>query len=163
MKGALRQAKYILSSEICSILTFEPQDYAREYVRLSLLGVFNINNLTECTKVLPQPSAPYFNPPDQPVLNMWMNITRHVEPFAKAVMDGDILSGLVGMLTGQSGQATANQTTSNQATGSQDTGSQETGNQDTGDQDTGDQDIGNQATGNQGGKKPCKKKMVRLV
>ncbi|KAK2598631.1 hypothetical protein N8I77_012027 [Diaporthe amygdali] len=77
------------------------EDYAREYVRLSLLGVFNINNLTECTKVLPQPSAPYFNPPDQPVLNMWINMTRHIEPFAKAVMDGEILSGLVGMLTGQ--------------------------------------------------------------
>ncbi|KAM7200191.1 putative lip/Mn/Versatile peroxidase [Naviculisporaceae sp. PSN 640] len=28
-------------------------DYAREYVRLSLLGVFNINNLTDCTRVLP--------------------------------------------------------------------------------------------------------------
>lgn len=70
-------------------------------MRLSLLGVFNINNLTECTKVLPQPSAPYFNPPDQPVLNMWMNMTRHIEPFAKAVMDGENLSGLAGMLTGQ--------------------------------------------------------------
>ncbi|KAL1864614.1 hypothetical protein Daus18300_007631 [Diaporthe australafricana] len=85
------------------------EDYAREYVRLSLLGVFNINNMTECTKVLPQPGAPYFNPPDQPVLNMWINITRHVEPFAKAVMDGEILSGLAGMLTGEdSVQATAN-------------------------------------------------------
>lgn len=160
-----------------------PQDYAREYVRLSLLGVFNINNLTECTKVLPQPSAPYFNPPDQPVLNMWMNITRHVEPFAKAVMDGDILSGLVGMLTGQSGQGTANQTTSNQATGSHDTGSQDTGNQDTGNQDAGDQDTdntdtgntdtgnadtgntdtGNTDAGNQGEKKPCKKRLVRHI
>ncbi|KAK0661224.1 heme peroxidase [Cercophora samala] len=28
-------------------------EYAREYVRLSLLGVFNINNLTDCTRVLP--------------------------------------------------------------------------------------------------------------
>ncbi|PHH51286.1 Peroxidase [Ceratocystis fimbriata CBS 114723] len=31
------------------------RDYAREYVRLSLLGVNNINDLQECTKVLPQP------------------------------------------------------------------------------------------------------------
>lgn len=30
------------------------QDYAREYVRLSLLGVNNINSLTECTHVLPR-------------------------------------------------------------------------------------------------------------
>ncbi|KAH6721946.1 ligninase H2 [Leptodontidium sp. MPI-SDFR-AT-0119] len=29
-------------------------DYAREYVRLSLLGVNNINSLTECTHVLPR-------------------------------------------------------------------------------------------------------------
>ncbi|KAK4224772.1 putative lip/Mn/Versatile peroxidase [Podospora fimiseda] len=29
-------------------------DYAREYVRLSLLGVNNVNNLTDCTRVLPQ-------------------------------------------------------------------------------------------------------------
>ncbi|KAK0734539.1 ligninase H2 [Lasiosphaeria miniovina] len=28
-------------------------DYAREYVRLSLLGVYNINNLTDCSRVLP--------------------------------------------------------------------------------------------------------------
>ncbi|KAK4171078.1 putative lip/Mn/Versatile peroxidase [Triangularia setosa] len=27
--------------------------YARAYVRLSLLGVFNVNNLTDCTRVLP--------------------------------------------------------------------------------------------------------------
>ena len=29
------------------------QAYAREYVRLSLLGVYNINNLTDCSHVLP--------------------------------------------------------------------------------------------------------------
>ncbi|EEU39148.1 uncharacterized protein NECHADRAFT_4582, partial [Fusarium vanettenii 77-13-4] len=34
-------------------------DYARAYVRLSLLGVNNINDLTECTKVLPQPIDGY--------------------------------------------------------------------------------------------------------
>ncbi len=31
------------------------EDYAYSYIRLSLLGVNNINNLTECTKVLPMP------------------------------------------------------------------------------------------------------------
>jgi len=30
------------------------QGYAREYVRLSLLGVYNINNLTDCSHVLPR-------------------------------------------------------------------------------------------------------------
>jgi hypothetical protein len=29
------------------------EDFARAYVRLSLLGVNNINQLTDCTKVLP--------------------------------------------------------------------------------------------------------------
>lgn len=29
------------------------EDYATAYTRLSLLGVNNINNLTECTKTLP--------------------------------------------------------------------------------------------------------------
>jgi hypothetical protein len=72
-------------------------------VRLSLLGVFNINNLTECTKVLPQITAPSFNPPDEPVLNTWTNITEQIQPFAKAVMDGADLSGLAGLLNGQSG------------------------------------------------------------
>ncbi|KAK3393394.1 heme peroxidase [Podospora didyma] len=32
---------------------FWDEGYAREYVRLSLLGVYNINNLTDCTRVLP--------------------------------------------------------------------------------------------------------------
>lgn len=31
------------------------EDYAYSYIRLSLLGVNNINKLTECTKVLPLP------------------------------------------------------------------------------------------------------------
>ena len=33
------------------------QDYAREYIRLSLLGVNNINKLQECSMVLPQKPA----------------------------------------------------------------------------------------------------------
>ncbi|KAG8159796.1 hypothetical protein KVR01_010433 [Diaporthe batatas] len=122
------------------------EDYAREYVRLSLLGVFNINNLTECTKVLPQPSAPSFNPPDQPVLNTWMNITRQIEPFAKAVMDGNNLSGLMGMLTGQGSGSTSGQ-------GGLPTPSQQDGQTAT--------QNGAQAAGNQGGRKPCKRGLLK--
>jgi hypothetical protein len=33
------------------LLTFD-KDYAREYIHLSLLGVSDINNLTECSHVL---------------------------------------------------------------------------------------------------------------
>ncbi|KAJ2955374.1 hypothetical protein NQ176_g11403 [Zarea fungicola] len=40
------------------------EDYAREYVRLSLLGVHNINDLTECTKVLPAFTGLTFTNPD---------------------------------------------------------------------------------------------------
>lgn len=38
-------------------------DYAKEYIRLSLLGVNNINNLTECTKVLPPRIGFFLTPP----------------------------------------------------------------------------------------------------
>ena len=35
------------------------EDYAYSYIRLSLLGVNNINGLTECTKVLPMPTRSF--------------------------------------------------------------------------------------------------------
>ncbi|KAF1959893.1 heme peroxidase [Byssothecium circinans] len=35
------------------------EDWAYSYIRLSLLGVNNINDLTECTKVLPQPKPDF--------------------------------------------------------------------------------------------------------
>ena len=35
------------------------EDYAYSYIRLSLLGVNNINILTECTKVLPMPNRSF--------------------------------------------------------------------------------------------------------
>lgn len=38
------------------------QAYSREYVRLSLLGVHNINELTECTKALPNFMGSFENP-----------------------------------------------------------------------------------------------------
>ncbi|KAI3530793.1 peroxidase [Colletotrichum filicis] len=48
------------------------EDYAREYIRLSLLGVNNINQLTECTKVLP-PAVNGFRAVDQYKLDKWLN------------------------------------------------------------------------------------------
>ncbi|TKW51818.1 Ligninase LG5 [Colletotrichum tanaceti] len=48
------------------------EDYAREYIRLSLLGVDNINQLVECTKALP-PKALGFRPLDQFLLDKWLN------------------------------------------------------------------------------------------
>ncbi|KAJ8128096.1 hypothetical protein O1611_g5538 [Lasiodiplodia mahajangana] len=50
-------------------------DYARAYVRLSLLGVNNINELTECTKALPARTLEYKNP-DQESMDEWLNSSR---------------------------------------------------------------------------------------
>lgn len=47
------------------------QDYAKAYTRLSLLGVNNINDLKECTKVLPD-RRPSFVSQDQAVLDLWL-------------------------------------------------------------------------------------------
>ncbi|CAN9298113.1 unnamed protein product [Alternaria alternata] len=47
-------------------------DYAKTYTRLSLLGVDNINDLKECTKVLPA-ERPTFVSEDQVLLDRWLN------------------------------------------------------------------------------------------
>ncbi|KAF3033748.1 hypothetical protein E8E12_003304 [Didymella heteroderae] len=47
------------------------EDYAKAYTRLSLLGVNNINDLKECTKVLPPHRASYVAE-DQPILDLWL-------------------------------------------------------------------------------------------
>jgi len=49
----------------------EAQDYAKAYTRLSLLGVNNINDLKECTKVLPA-QRPTFVNEDQVILDRWL-------------------------------------------------------------------------------------------
>ncbi|KJZ75502.1 hypothetical protein HIM_05198 [Hirsutella minnesotensis 3608] len=46
--------------------------YARAYIRLSLLGVNNINDLRECSKALPS-ALDVFNSPDQPLLDAFAN------------------------------------------------------------------------------------------
>ncbi|TRX96101.1 hypothetical protein FHL15_002825 [Xylaria flabelliformis] len=50
-------------------------DYARAYIRLSLLGVNNINQLTECTRVLPARTLEYKNP-DQENMDEWLKSSR---------------------------------------------------------------------------------------
>lgn len=47
------------------------QDYAKAYTRLSLLGVNNINDLKECTKVLPAMRTKFVSE-DQVVLDLWL-------------------------------------------------------------------------------------------
>ncbi|KAF2850571.1 class II peroxidase [Plenodomus tracheiphilus IPT5] len=48
------------------------EDYAKAYTRLSLLGVDNINELKECTKVMP-PARTTFVSEDQVLLDRWLN------------------------------------------------------------------------------------------
>ncbi|KAI0442161.1 ligninase H2 [Xylaria telfairii] len=50
-------------------------DYARAYIRLSLLGVNNINQLTECTRALPARTLEYKNP-DQESMDEWLKSSR---------------------------------------------------------------------------------------
>jgi hypothetical protein len=47
------------------------EDFSREYVRLSLLGVNVINDMVECTKVLPAKKTTY-SPPDATILANWL-------------------------------------------------------------------------------------------
>ncbi|KAH9906895.1 ligninase H2 [Xylariomycetidae sp. FL2044] len=72
-------------------------DYAWAYIRLSLLGVNNINELTECTKALPRRVVEFANP-DQVNLSVWLNGT--MEPgdarvIADTVEIGDTVHGLL--------------------------------------------------------------------
>ncbi|KAK2012367.1 peroxidase [Colletotrichum eremochloae] len=62
------------------------EDYAREYIRLSLLGVNNINQLVECTKVLP-PAVRGFRILDQFKLDKWLNSVGNNGAAKKAAED----------------------------------------------------------------------------
>jgi manganese peroxidase len=77
-------------------------DYAREYVRLSLLGVYNINNLTDCTWVLPPAIRPRFGedgyPTDQWAVNAWANTSVNIPEIAEEVMAGNPITNLIGLL-----------------------------------------------------------------
>ncbi|KAK5658919.1 hypothetical protein OQA88_1734 [Cercophora sp. LCS_1] len=78
-------------------------DYAREYVRLSLLGVYNINNLTDCTWVLPQ-ARRGGGPEDQWVVNAWVNTTGEVPGVVEALQKGERVEGFVGLIAKVGGE-----------------------------------------------------------
>jgi hypothetical protein len=73
------------------------EDYAKAYTRLSLLGVNNINELKECTKVLPPRRSSYVAE-DQVVLDLWLK--GQFDQLSDLV-DGAIM--LTGVGTGGSG------------------------------------------------------------
>lgn len=64
--------------------------YSREYVRLSLLGVTNINNLTDCTKVLPQP-VKSFTASDQCQVQQWVKTDKAAPAVASAMAAGKLI------------------------------------------------------------------------
>lgn len=72
------------------------QLYAREYVRLSLLGVNNINSLTDCTKVLPQPVGTFVSN-DRCEVKTWMSSTKNVPAIANALLDGKLITSVPGL------------------------------------------------------------------
>ncbi|KAK2063731.1 peroxidase [Colletotrichum caudatum] len=76
------------------------EDYAREYVRLSLLGVNNINNLTECTKALPARTASAFKAPDQAALDKWLATKDRVAKVADELRNGGNITSLIGSVMG---------------------------------------------------------------
>ncbi|KAI1851347.1 hypothetical protein JX265_000419 [Neoarthrinium moseri] len=80
------------------------EDYAREYIRLSLLGVNNINTLTECTKVLP-PAIRTYKAPDQNNLNTWLNSNSQsalAKSLSDAINEGEsILNTIITSLLGR--------------------------------------------------------------
>ncbi|KAF2705475.1 class II peroxidase [Pleomassaria siparia CBS 279.74] len=68
------------------------EDYAKAYTRLSLLGVDNINDLKECTKVLP-PSRNSFTSQDQVLLDMWL--AGQYDQLNNLVDDAIMLTGVI--------------------------------------------------------------------
>lgn len=68
------------------------KDYAKAYTRLSLLGVNNINDLKECTKVLP-PARNSFTSQDQVLLDMWLQ--GQFNQLNNMVDDAIMLTGVV--------------------------------------------------------------------
>ncbi|WYZ35995.1 hypothetical protein EsH8_X_000642 [Colletotrichum jinshuiense] len=70
------------------------EDYAREYIRLSLLGVFNINDLTECTKALP-PRTNNFAAPDQAALDKWLASNDRASKIGDELRGGGSISTLI--------------------------------------------------------------------
>ncbi|KAL1645933.1 hypothetical protein SLS61_008044 [Didymella pomorum] len=69
------------------------EDYAKAYTRLSLLGVNNINDLKECTKVLP-PRRNSYVAEDQPILDLWLQ--GQFDQLNNLVDDAIMLTGVGG-------------------------------------------------------------------
>ncbi|KAI9152300.1 Versatile peroxidase [Paramyrothecium foliicola] len=63
--------------------------YARAAIRVSLLGVYNINDLTECTRVLPL-AVGFSDLPPEPAMSSFLNGEPDKEA-AEALLNGDFI------------------------------------------------------------------------
>ncbi|KAI1366553.1 peroxidase [Xylaria arbuscula] len=79
-------------------------DYARAYIRLSLLGVNNINQLTECSIALPDRTEVYKNP-DQESMDEWLKSSR-VSLTSEEIAERVELGGIVDINNLGTGNAT---------------------------------------------------------
>jgi hypothetical protein len=83
-----------------------PQAYAQEYVRLSLLGVFNINQLVDCTKALPggdrRPDT--WQAPDQSTVDQWLNSVKNSMQVANELRSGNSITYLSSLINGLLGK-----------------------------------------------------------
>ncbi|KAH6611811.1 peroxidase [Boeremia exigua] len=66
------------------------EDYAKEYVRLSLLGVNNINSLTECSHVLPRRTDKVTVSDNATVVKNWLN-RNNDKDISKALESGELV------------------------------------------------------------------------
>lgn len=67
------------------------QDFAREYIRLSLLGVYQINEMAECTKVLP-PAVKTYTEPDAGLVDKWRGSDQQFPLVADAIFNGSVVT-----------------------------------------------------------------------
>lgn len=79
------------SRSFCECFADILQDFAREYIRLSLLSVYQINSMTECTKVLP-PAMRTFTEPDLGYVTKWLATDQQYPLVADAVFNGTVVT-----------------------------------------------------------------------
>lgn len=64
-----------------------------------MLGVYNINNLTDCTRVLPAARRGWRGADDQWAVDLWTNTTINIPEIANELQEGKPISSLVTLLT----------------------------------------------------------------
>lgn len=92
-RSVLISAKQVTSPQLLLHANVKLQAYAKAYVRLSLLGVDNINDLTDCTKVLPA-EITKFKAVDTMQMKEWTSMTTNMPAIAKAIFDAKLITNV---------------------------------------------------------------------